>query len=44
MEWPEPRWDGRVQASQPEKKKHHVLAVGCVLVRRGFVTKEEDLG
>jgi len=43
VEWPEPSWGGRVQASQPEKKKHHVLAVGCVLVR-GFVTKEEDLG
>ena len=44
MEWPEPSWDERVQASQPEKTKHHVLAVGRVLVKRGFVMKEEDLG
>jgi len=43
-EWHEPSWGGRVEASQPEKTKHHVLAVGRVLVRRGFVMKEEDLG
>ena len=33
-----------MQASQPEKKKHQVLAVGCVLEMKGFVTREEDLG
>jgi len=35
---------GKVQASQPEKTKHRVLAVGCVLEKRGFAMKEEDLG
>ena len=29
---------------QPEKMKRRVLAVGRVLVRKGFVLKEEDLG
>ena len=33
-----------MQASQPEKMKRRVLAVGRVLVRKGFVMKEEDLG
>ena len=33
-----------MQASQPGKVKRHVLAVGRVLVKRGFVMKEEDLG
>ena len=32
-----------MQASQPEKTKRHVLAVGRVLVKRGFVKKDGGL-
>ena len=31
-----------MQASQPGKKKHQVLVVGCELETKGFVTREED--
>jgi len=34
----------KVQAFQPEKMKHRALAVGRVLVKKGFVMKEVDLG
>jgi len=43
-EQPGPDWGGKVQAFQPEKMRHRELAVGYVLVRRGFVMKEVDSG
>ena len=42
MELPEQGWDERLQASQPGKREHQMLAVGFALGMEGFVTKEED--
>ena len=43
MELPEQGWGERLQASQPGKREHQVLAMGYALEMEGFVTKEEDL-
>jgi len=42
VELPEQGWGERLQASQPGKREHQMLAVGYVLGMEGFVTKEED--
>ena len=39
---PEQGWGERLQASQPGRRKHQVLAVGYELGMEGFVTREED--
>jgi len=43
VELPEQGWGERLQASQPGKREHQVLAMGYALEMEGFVTKEEDL-
>jgi len=35
-------WGERLQASQPGKREHQVLAVGYELEMGGFATREED--
>jgi len=42
VELPEQGWDERLQASQPGKREHQMLAVGYALGMEGFVMKEED--
>ena len=42
VELPEQGWGERLQASQPGKREHRVLAVGYALGVEGFETKEED--
>ena len=44
MESPEPGQFGKMQASQPAKRKHHELVLGRVLVKKGFVLKEGGSG
>jgi len=42
VELPEQGWGERLQASQPGKREHQMLAVGYALGMEDFVTKEED--